>query len=471
MSKPNPAPQQASIRAAWLRPLAPGAGPRYLQIVEQLARAIQAGELASGDQIPPQRWLASELGIDLTTVTRAYTEARNRGLIASFSGRGSYVLAGGGGPEPGGRVDLSMNIPPHPAGGELADRVRIGIDGLLGHQGIEALSVYQSDAANVSAMQAGQAWLRPALGALANRPLLVCAGTQAAIFSVLLSVARAGDTVLCEPLTYPGFLLAAGQLGLRVRAVESDADGVLPDALDKQHRDTGARVVYLNPTLHNPTTRTMPEQRRRDLATVLRKRGMTLIEDDPYRYLLHDAPPPLAAFTSGQATYYLASLSKCLWPSLRVSFIVPPAGGAGTGLQDSLRASSMGCSSLLLALGEHWIRSGAARRIVQDIQREARARQSLARALLPGTAQAHPTGLHVWLPLPAHWNAQAFADALEQRGIIVAGSEAFSAQAGTGDAIRLSIGGARNQEELAQALRQIAALLEENRRRASRAIV
>lgn len=467
----KPTPPHASIRAGWLKPLTPGAGPRYQQIVEQLAQAIRTGELASGDQIPPQRWLASELGIDLTTVTRAYTEARNRGLIASFSGRGSYVLAGGGSPQPGSRVDLSMNIPPQPAGGELADRVRDGVADILGRQGIEALSVYQNDATNVSAMQAGQAWLRPALGTLANRPLLVCAGTQAAIFSVLLSVARAGDTVLCEPLTYPGFLLAASQLDLQVQAVESDADGVLPDAIDRLHRNTGARVVYLNPTLHNPTTRTMPEQRRRDVAAVLRKRGITLIEDDPYRYLLHDAPPPLATFTGGQATYYLASLSKCLWPSLRVSFIVPPAEDSGAGVQDSLRASSMGCSSLLLALGEQWIRSGAARQIVQDIQREARARQALARSLLPGTAQAHPTGLHVWLPLPGNWNTQVFADALEQRGIVVAGSDAFSVQTSTGGAVRLSIGGARNQEELGQALRQIAALLNEDRRRPSRAIV
>jgi len=467
----KPTPPHESIRAGWLKPLTPGAGPRYQQIVGQLAQAIRTGELASGDQIPPQRWLASELGIDLTTVTRAYTEARNRGLIASFSGRGSYVLAGGGSPHPGSGVDLSMNIPPQPAGGELADRVRNGVADILDRQGIEALSVYQNDATNVSAMQAGQAWLGPALGALASRPLLVCAGTQAAIFSVLLTVARAGDTVLCEPLTYPGFLLAASQLDLRVQAVESDADGVLPDAIDRQHRNTGARVVYLNPTLHNPTTRTMPEQRRRDVAAVLQKRGLTLIEDDPYRYLLHDAPPPLATFTGGQATYYLASLSNCLWPSLRVSFIVPPAEDSGAGVQDSLRASSMGCSSLLLALGEQWIRSGAARQIVQDIQREARARQALARALLPGTAQAPPTGLHVWLPLPGNWNTQVFANALEQRGIIVAGSDAFSVQTSTGDAVRLSIGGARNQEELGQALRQIAALLNEDHRRPSRAIV
>ena len=57
---------------AWLKPLVAGSGPRYLQIADLIAHAVRDGELKPGDQVPPQRWLATELGVDLTTVTRAY---------------------------------------------------------------------------------------------------------------------------------------------------------------------------------------------------------------------------------------------------------------------------------------------------------------------------------------------------------------------------------------------------------------
>ena len=59
-------------RPTWLRPLVQGRDPRYLQIADQVARAVRQGTLKPGDQVPPQRWLASQLGVDLTTVTRAY---------------------------------------------------------------------------------------------------------------------------------------------------------------------------------------------------------------------------------------------------------------------------------------------------------------------------------------------------------------------------------------------------------------
>ncbi|GAA4325441.1 PLP-dependent aminotransferase family protein [Pigmentiphaga soli] len=459
-----------AVHTGWIRPLTRGAGPRYLQIADLIGQAVQAGTLAAGDQIPPQRWLASRLGVDLTTVTRAYTEARNRGLIASFSGRGSFI-AGQAAPAGRERIDLTMNIPPQPAGGGMAARVQAGIAEVLERQGIEALSRYQDDAAGSSAAQAGQAWLRPALGALAGQAPILCAGSQAGLFGVLMSAARRGEAVLCEPLTYPGFLLAVRQLGLRAVGVASDAEGVVPDAIERCHRETGARLIYLNPTLQNPTAQTMPEGRRKDVAAVLQRLGMTLVEDDPYRYLLNDAPPPLATLTGGERTYYLASLSKCVWPSLRTSFLLPPRGESSIPLQESLRACSMGCSGLLTALSEQWIRSGVARQLSLEVQREARARQTLARSILPKAAQAHPSGIHVWLPLPAHWNQHLFVHALEQQGILVASADSFGVEAESGDAVRISIGGAASQAELARALQQIAALLEEDRRRSSRAIV
>ncbi|MEN5035826.1 PLP-dependent aminotransferase family protein [Pseudomonas sp. TWI929] len=460
--------EAAQIR--WTRPFKPKAGPRYIQIADMLAESIQSGVLLDGEQIPPQRVLAAHLGVDLTTVTRAYAEARNRGLIASYSGRGSFILGASDAPSLAG-VDLTMNIPPQPANGSMAQLVSAGLGQVLQRNRIEALSLYQDEPATRSLLQAGQGWLKPALGDLDSSGLALCSGSQAAIFAILSAHARAGDAILCDPLTYPGALLAAQQLGLRVVAVAGDADGMRPDHLEQACQESGARLLYLNPTFHNPTAHTMPVARRQAIAEVLLKHGITLIEDDPYRYLLDDAPTPITCLTGGSNTYYLASLSKCLWPSLRTAFVLPPRGDDGHGLLTGLRAASMGCSALLLALVEQWIRSGIARELTQEIQREARARQHLARTLLSHQFQAHPTGLHLWLPLPAHWHQERFTHALDDMGVSVAGADSFSVAPQGPDAVRISLGGAPDQAVLGQALRKVEGLLKEDRRRGGRAFV
>ncbi len=79
-------------------------------------------------------------------------------------------------------------------------------------------------------------------------------------------------------------------------------------------------LVYLNPTLQNPTAITMPEHRRKALARIAQRCRLRIIEDDPY-WLLADAPPPPIATFAPEQTHYIATLSKCLTPGLRVAFV------------------------------------------------------------------------------------------------------------------------------------------------------
>ncbi|WP_312710807.1 GntR family transcriptional regulator, partial [Stenotrophomonas sp.] len=76
--------------AEWQRLIADGHGPVYLRIVQALERAVWSGTLRPGQRLPAQRSLASELGVDLTTITRAFNEARKRGLIDARGPLGSF---------------------------------------------------------------------------------------------------------------------------------------------------------------------------------------------------------------------------------------------------------------------------------------------------------------------------------------------------------------------------------------------
>ena len=69
-------------------------GPVYARIVDALTEDIASGRLRRGQQMPTHRALANALGVDLTTVTHAYGEARRRGLTDGRVGQGTFVADG-----------------------------------------------------------------------------------------------------------------------------------------------------------------------------------------------------------------------------------------------------------------------------------------------------------------------------------------------------------------------------------------
>src|SRR3974390_3359397 len=68
-----------------------GGAPIYVQLREQLLRAIAAGVLKPGDQMPTMRQLAVQLKVDLNTVRHAYDELERTGAITVKRARGTFV--------------------------------------------------------------------------------------------------------------------------------------------------------------------------------------------------------------------------------------------------------------------------------------------------------------------------------------------------------------------------------------------
>jgi GntR family transcriptional regulator len=63
----------------------------YVQVADHIAARIEAGELAPGARLPAERDLATEYGVAYDTVRRATAMLRDRGLIITIVGRGTYV--------------------------------------------------------------------------------------------------------------------------------------------------------------------------------------------------------------------------------------------------------------------------------------------------------------------------------------------------------------------------------------------
>jgi len=143
-----------------------------------------------------------------------------------------------------------------------------------------------------------------------------------------------GDVVLVEQPTYLGALQAFASYQPRFVEVATDDDGIVPEALDEQLKSMGPRLLlYTVPTFQNPTGRTLPLHRRRQLLEVTRRHEVTVIEDGPYNALrfrgesiptLFDLALDEAADPDEINVVMLGTFSKVLTPGLRDAWVQGP---------------------------------------------------------------------------------------------------------------------------------------------------
>jgi DNA-binding transcriptional MocR family regulator len=443
--------------ARWLARLRRTGQPVYLAVVQAMEAAIRAGELQAGDQLPPQRAVAELLGVDLTTVTRAYAAARARGLIEGTVGRGTFVRRGAT-EDDAGLVDLSMNLPPPPDGLALGALLKDAVREILERTDPSALMAYHPTGGSLGQKTTAAAWLAPCLGDIAPERLLISPGAQTGLAAVLSALRAAGvGTLVVEPLVYPGLLSAARQFGFRLAVCAADDRGMEPEFLSRLCADEQPSAIYLVPATQNPTAVTMDLERRREIVEVARRADAWIIEDDPYSRLF-DAPGPALATLAPERTFYLATLSKCLSPGLRIAFLAPPEGQMAEPTAESLRAIAQMPPPLMGAVATSWIREGVADRLLAGVRREARARRAIAAEVLP-QARGAAEGIHVWLDLPPGWDAGRVHRVAQEKGLSLVTAETFAASDVHPAGLRISLGGPPSRPVLRGALESVAALL------------
>jgi DNA-binding transcriptional MocR family regulator len=263
-------------------------------------------------------------------------------------------------------------------------------------------------------------------------------------------------------LTYPTLLPIARLLGLQLHALEMDAQGMIPASLEQALESCEARVLYVVPTLHNPTTITLSAERRQAIAAIARHRGLTIIEDDIFRLLAVDPPPATIHSLAPERTYYITSLSKTVAPGLRVGFVATPPGAAEVlGVQQMIAGSRV--TGLTAEVARLWMAGGAAERILTDIRNELAMRRLIAlKAFSSCAPRCTPGALFLWLPLPEQWRAGEFARAAEARGIRVTPGSAFAVGRRANDqAVRICLGLAEDRDVLKEGLQQLGRLIGE----------
>ncbi|MEL7369107.1 MAG: PLP-dependent aminotransferase family protein [Myxococcota bacterium] len=443
--------------------------PLHEWISKAIADDIAAGHLRPGDALPAQRDLADVLGVALGTVTRGYASARQRGLVVGQRRRGTVValdpgvdarmasIVGG----PPSEIDLAANLPIYAADPDPSEALREiarrpDVRQLLRYPPPEGLPRHRGAAAQ---------WLQAQGVPVVARDIVLSGGAQHGILLALAAVARPGDAVFVEALTYPGVLAAARMLGLNVVPVAIDEQGLDPDALAEAFARHPARALYCIPTLHNPTTVSLSEDRKHRIATIVDRHQSIIIEDEIHRALVPH--PRVRTFYEmlPERTVLISAASKSIAGGLRVGFVAAPA-ALRPPLLSAVQASAFAVGPLGAELFATWLEDGTLSRTLTQKRKEAARRIRLVHDELDAVPGVHVRtadhGYLAWVTLPQGRSASSLAAQAQQRGVRVAAKAAFCATPfGDDDAVRLSVGTAERKDSLVSALRTLKAILTE----------
>ncbi|MCA1292460.1 PLP-dependent aminotransferase family protein [Paenibacillus sp. alder61] len=464
--------------------------PLHTQIVEYLRDKIAGGEWPVGTRIPSQRALAESFGVNRSTVVTAMDELAAAGMIETGRGGGtrvanrtwgvltsapppdwnSYVNAGIHRPNlpavqeinraefrPGilrlGTGELSPELLPRPEMGRLlermADRVpELGYGEPKGDPGLRRIVAARLKSQGLTA---------------SPESILIVSGALQALQLISVGLLRRGSVILLERPSYLYSVPVFQSAGMRLQGVPMDDQGLRPELVAPYARQYGGSLLYTIPTFHNPTGTVMSEPRRARLLEACQAAGLPVLEDDVYRDLWLDEPPPapLKAGDSGGSVLYLGSLSKTLSPGLRIGWITGPQPVIER-LADIKMQSDYGSSAISQRLAAEWLSSGLYDEHLDRLRGALRHRRRIALDAL----ERHFTGLadwnvpaggfYVWLRLRRAAAPRKLFDTALKQGILINPGHLYDREAG--NCLRLSYSYA-SLEELEDGIARLAGIV------------
>ena len=322
-------------------------------------------------------------------------------------------------------------------------------------------------------------WLAEWLGRREGRPiepeqLMITGGSSAALAEVCLMMTEPGELALCETPTYHLAAQIFRDHRLDPRALVCDEAGIVPAALAERidrASEEGQRVglVYTVPTHGNPTGRTTPAARRDELIAVCADRGVLIVEDDPYREIFFDAPPPpLGGLEREAGVIRLGSFSKLLAPGLRLGWLLAASERVERMLAAGWLDSGGGPNHMTAMIVHRVAEQGDLDRNLSEVSpayaERAAALVGALREVLPEGSRLQPArgGFFVWVELPDGLDTGELLPRAERAGVGFAPGFRFGLPGGPQptSAMRLAFCG-NSPDRLVEGVRRLGRALED----------
>lgn len=434
----------------------------YVALSEAIERDIKEGKLKSGDKMPTHRELAKIVGVNVTTVTRAYEEAKKRGIITSVVGSGTFVAS-----------DLGQNSSLINTDNDTACNIEMGlvlplysnepvlnsIVNEISKKNINELIRYSPPQGLLHHRQTGAAWVkRYGINACAD-DVIITAGAQHALICILSSVFEPGDRIAVDSVVYPGYKSAAKRCGIQLEAVPMDKQGMTATGLESLCNRHEIKGIYTVACMQNPTNCEMTKKRVNEIVSIIKKYKLTLIEDDLYRFLSIENIGTLSEHLP-ENSIYIAGISKAFYAGLRISFVLTSRkyyNRISQAVVDTMWMASPICAEIACKC----IDSGLADKIIEQKKVELSKRAEIFNEKFSEYDYRYVDySMFVWLKLPHSWDSIRLERACHENGVNVVASDKFIVgNVPLPNYVRISLSGAENLTEFEKGLDIILATL------------
>jgi len=451
--------------------------PKYQMIVDFIKDKISKGEWAIGGQIPSQRELANLFQVNRSTVITALEELKADGLIEGKAGKRTVV------------THNTWTLMENRFSRNWNEKITLGIH----EPSVSTVQKINEAESNTHLIQLSKGELSPKLFPLKEMKaiiqkisnqltpfgyeepkgnsklrqaicnylkergidvspssILVVSGALQALHLVAVGLLNRGSTVFLEVPSYLYSLSVFQSAGMNLKGIPMDREGLRIDSM-YQSKEKGQNVLYTIPTFHNPTGTLMQDKRREELMEYCIREQLPVIEDDVYRDLWIDNPPPspLKARDNHGNVLYLGSLSKTLSPGLRIGWIVGPESVIAR-LADLKMQSDYGSSTLSQLVATEWLSSGRYEHHLEIVRGQLKIRRQTALEALTTYLGSYATwkipagGFFIWVKINPQYKVKSLFHKALSKGILLNPGSIYAEQ--SGQFIRLSFGFASQEE-------------------------
>ncbi len=268
--------------------------------------------------------------------------------------------------------------------------------------------------------------------------IMITSGSQGTLDALGKILINKGDIIAVESPTYLGALSAFNPYEPVYAAIESDDNGLIPASLEKILKEQEVKFIYLVPTFQNPTGKSIPLERRKEIARIAKKYDALIIEDNPYSSLRYSGEhiPPIATLIPDNCVY-ISTLSKLFAPGLRIGYFIAPE-TIRKWLTLAKQGIDLHTSTLNQALASEYLIGGYLDKQVEKIINLYKPKQvamlnALKKYMPNGYRWSEPEGgMFIWVEGPKNIDMKKINKKAIEKGIAFVPGEVFFSGTNTG---------------------------------------
>jgi len=331
---------------------------KYLIIADAIRAAIKTEQVAQGELLPSARTLAQQLNVNRHTVMAAFAELVAQGWVESRE-RASYRVVKFLPIQTSKNLEINLEskVVHKPFKWQFAkqfisdrhlasankkaseylynfsggqpdirqfpfDEFRSYFTQVCQRPNMQQLS-YGDNQGEQALIDQISIYLRR-VRSITDKKVMICNGSQEALYMISQLLLQAGDYVAVEQLGYPPAWAAFKSAGANLLAIKQDEKGIVPEHLAKGLAKGKIKLIYLTPLHQYPTTVTLDIQRRRQIYQLASQYGVAIVEDDYDHEFHYDSQPaaPLAADDPQGLVIYISTFSKLMFGGARMGYVV-----------------------------------------------------------------------------------------------------------------------------------------------------